>query len=156
MSDKEIASTMAGGMVDDLKKFAFMQSAPRFGYSHNIAQLASADVARRWDYANGIFAFCIFFLSFFIIWAFATLVFKWVGMRRVGCLSGQVAFQPNDLYLSESEIGKRHRKIQFAFIFCCGLLFTGGGIILKHGLPTIDVAVRETLALNMVSVLKFS
>ena len=139
----------------DLKKFAFMQDAPRFGYSNNIAQLASPDLSRRWDYANGIFAFCTFFFAFFILWAFTMIAFKWAGMRRVGCLSGQVAFQPNDIYLSEGQTVKRHQKIQSAFIISCGLLFTAGGIILRYGLSTLDIAVRETLALNVVSSIPF-
>ncbi len=150
MSEETLSSKMAGGMIN-FNELAFMHSAPRFGYSHNIAQLASPDISRRWDYANGIFAFCIFFLAFFFLWAFTSLILKWVGIRRVGCLSGQVAFQPNNLYMSESQVGQRHKKIQLAFILCCGLLFTGGGILLKYGLPTIDLAVRETLAFNVVS-----
>jgi hypothetical protein len=145
--------------MDEILNFnelAFMHSAPRFGYSHNIAQLASSDIHRRWDYANGIIAFCMFFLTFFIVWALNEFIFKCVlGVKRVGCLAGQVTYQPNDIHMCENQIQKRHKKIQFGFIFFCMVVFSGGIVFLNNGLPTLDTAVRETIVLNQVSLFKF-
>lgn len=129
---------------------AFMHSAPRFGFSHNIAQLASPDISRRYDYTNGIITFCTFFLSFFLLWAFSEIMFKWLGIRRVGCLAGQVIHHPNDIHMCEDRIIKRHRKIQFGFVAACCAVFGGGGVCLRNGLPKIDEAVKETMALNQV------
>ena len=134
----------------DYEDFAFMHDAPRFGYSHNIAQLASSDYDRRWNYINGIISFCAFFLSFFVVWSISVIVFKYLGVKRVGCLAGHVTHQPNDIYLCETRIKKRHQKIQAGFVCACIAILAGGGVLLRNGLPRIDDAVKETMALNQV------
>ena len=131
--------------------FAFMRSAPRFGYSYNIAQLASPDKSRRWNYINGLIAFGIFFLAFYFLWVLSEIIFKWLGIRRVGFLAGRVTHQQDDSLMSQSRLKKKHKKIQLLFLFSCIAVFVGGGLLLKNGLPRIDIAVRETLALNQVS-----
>ena len=131
--------------------FAFMRSAPRFGYSYNIAQLASPDKSRRWSYINGLIAFSAFFLAFYFLWALSEIIFKWLGTRRVGFLAGRVTHQQNDSLMSQSDTKRKHNKIQLVFLVACISVFVGGGLLLKNGLPRIDIAVRETLALNQVS-----
>ncbi len=131
-------------------KFAFMHSAPRFGYSNNIAQLASDDIDRRWDYFYGIIVFCVFLLSFLIVWGLCELIFKCLGVRRVGCLAGQIVSRPNDIHLCESEIKKKTRKIRLGFLCACVTVFVGVGVTLKYGFSRIDLAVKETVSLNQV------
>ena len=53
--------------------------------------------------------------------------------------------------MTQSKIVQRHRRIQYAFILFCGAVLSGGGLLLKNGLSTIDIAVRETLVLTQVS-----
>ena len=130
---------------------AFMHSVPRFGHSHNIAHLASPDIDRRWDYINGVVLFCIFLMSFFVMWTCAQIVLKAMGMKRVGCASGRAIHMPNDTSKCGGRIHKKHQKLQFAFIFLSGAVFAGGSVLLKNGLPPLNVAVTETLTLNQVS-----
>ena len=130
---------------------AFMHSVPRFGHSHNIAQLASPDIDRRWDYLNGVVLFCISIVVFFILWACAQIALKSMGKERVGCASGQAIHKPNDISKCGGRIKKKHQKIQFAFILSCGAVFAGGSVLLRNGLPSLNIAVTETLALNQVS-----
>ena len=56
----------------------------------------------------------------------------------------------NDIHMSESRIVRRHRIVQLGFILAGGVVFSGGGVFLMHGLPTIQIALKETLVLNEV------
>ena len=128
--------------------FAFMHSAPRFGYSDNIAQLASPERHSRWDYINGLISFAAFFMSFFFLWALSEIIFKKLGVERVGCLAGQAT--DSSTYMANSRIKWRHKIIRIGFLLASVLVFVGGAILLRNGLPTINEAMRETMGLSEV------
>mmetsp|Transcript_16696 Transcript_16696/g.20396 ORF Transcript_16696/g.20396 Transcript_16696/m.20396 type:complete len:619 (-) Transcript_16696:139-1995(-) len=128
------------------EEVAFMHTAPRFGHTDNIAQLASLESSRRWDYINGIIAFCIFFLSIFIFWLLLQILFKCLGNKRVGFLSGQMIH--DDRYINKyHRTFKVYNKVQYAFFLCCIIIIIGVALLLTKGLPTIDIAIEQTIVL---------
>ena len=80
----------------DFKAMAFMHDAPRFWHTRNIAVLASQDEAVKSDYIQGLVAFAIFILSFFVFWALSLAFFKLRGIKRYGCIAGQVVYKRNN------------------------------------------------------------
>ncbi len=130
----------------DFKAMAFMHDAPRFWHTRNIAVLASPDVAVKNDYIKGIAAFAIFLLSFFLLWALSIAFFKWRGVKRYGCLAGQVAHKKNDE--DKQTAHNRFQIIQYVFIVAVIGVFIGIVMMLKRAVPFLDVAVTDILGLN--------
>jgi len=130
----------------DYKKMAFMNNAPRFWHTKNIATLASQSAAVKEDYIQGIVAFSIFLFSFFLFWFLFMLYFKVRGSKRYGCMAGQVTYKKE--VESKEKSFKRYEYIQYVFILAiCGIFF-GSALLLKKGVPFLAAAVTEIKVLN--------
>lgn len=130
----------------DYKAMAFMHDAPRFWHERNIAVLASQDEATKNDYIQGVIAFAIFLLSFFVLWAMALGYFKWRGIRRYGCVAGQVVYKKDE----ENKLAayKRYSFIQYIFIAAFFGLCAGCTMMIKRGVPYLAEAVSDMIKLN--------
>jgi hypothetical protein len=130
----------------DFKAMAFMHDAPRFWHTRNIAVLASQDEAVKSDYIQGLVAFAIFILSFFVFWALSLAFFKLRGIKRYGCIAGQVVYKRNDE--DKKAAYNRFQIIQYCFIVAVIGLFVGGIMMLKRGVPYLATAVSDIRELN--------
>jgi len=130
----------------DYKAMAFMHDVPRFWHTRNIAVLASQEAARKNDYVQGIIAFSIFLLSFFLLWALALAFFKWRGIKKYGCIAGQVIYKKNDE--DKNKAFNRFQVIQYIFITCIIGLIIGCTMLLNRGVPFLAKAVGEIRVLN--------
>ena len=129
--------------IVDMHKF------PRFGYTSDIAQLASNDLKRQHDYIYGVVSFTAILFSFFVIWSLALLIFKWKGSEKCGCISGQVTEKAD--FESKTKALRRHRSIKFFFLLnCCGILI-GIILILKEGMPRMKETIFDVRELNKVT-----
>lgn len=62
---------------------------PRFGHSNDILDLISGSRNEQKDYLTGVFAFSILVCCIFLAWSFLLCLWKGMGSKRVGFLSGQ-------------------------------------------------------------------
>lgn len=65
-----------------------MHQMPRFGHASDFSKLFSKDEDEVTDYALGLIFGGALVITFFVIWLLVILVFKCLGQRRVGFLSG--------------------------------------------------------------------
>jgi hypothetical protein len=64
-------------------------AAPRYGHTANISKLLDGTEDDKEDYLRGLLASSITIFSFFVVWMFVLLAFKWSGPHSVGVLSGR-------------------------------------------------------------------
>ena len=69
-----------------------MRNIPRFGHSSDFANLWGSKEEKS-DYIWGLLFAGLLLLSFFITWTCVLVVFKWMGRRKVGFLSGAPFFK---------------------------------------------------------------
>lgn len=123
-----------------------MHDAPRFWHTRNIATLASQDEAVKQNYVQGIIAFSIFLMSFYLLWLFCMLYFKVRGYKKFGCWAGQM-FYKKDVEKKETSY-KKYQAIQYMFIVAIFGVFFGSTLLLKMGVPFLAQAVYEISDLN--------
>mmetsp|Transcript_13849 Transcript_13849/g.20433 ORF Transcript_13849/g.20433 Transcript_13849/m.20433 type:complete len:566 (+) Transcript_13849:70-1767(+) len=78
----------------EVRPAELLRQAYRFGYTEKFAALASSD--DRWDYIKGLVITTIIVLSIFLVWAIILLIFKCLGAKRVGFLSGSAFTKPKN------------------------------------------------------------
>jgi hypothetical protein len=70
--------------------------AASFGHPNDILLLIDGTKSQGQDYLRGLLASSILIFSIAVVWCILLLVFKWLGPRRVGFLSGRhVPLPPN-------------------------------------------------------------
>mmetsp|Transcript_962 Transcript_962/g.1448 ORF Transcript_962/g.1448 Transcript_962/m.1448 type:complete len:998 (-) Transcript_962:195-3188(-) len=119
-----------GPKYEKLPAVSLFHSTPRFGNTDNIESLLDEEVIT--EYVNGLLFVPLLLLFIFIIWIICLLVFKLLGFKRVGILSG-------------SGLSKRnHRKqvqVRILFLLCFVLLDIFAALFIFEGIRNVENAV---------------
>ncbi|CAB9511836.1 expressed unknown protein [Seminavis robusta] len=115
------------------------RSGPRFGYSNTFSDYFSQDDDVAMDYVKGLLACGLFILSMFLCWVLLLLVFKCLGRKKVGFLSGapfHAMASNTDNHVAVNPWISRGRCI---VAFSCGAMFIFAILLTTVGLGNIDV-----------------
>lgn len=126
-----------------------MRGLPRFGHTSNFAALfSSRDDAI--DYIQGLVLASIIFLSCFLFWGILILIFKCLGARRVGFLSGTAFVRPEDPSINYRRpfICRMIFLVSFLLFVVFSVLFNSEGVANVYG--TVDT-VQESAIVRTVS-----
>lgn len=116
---------------------AFMRHAPRFGHSRDISLLAGS-TDRKKEYIYGIVAFSLFLISLFLLWSIFTLVFKWRGRGKYGCVAGRFFYKPEKQ--DRRRISFQIQSVQSIFMLFSLGIFAGSIILVKKAMPNLGEA----------------
>uniref|UniRef100_A0A7S1UXK6 Protein tweety homolog n=1 Tax=Grammatophora oceanica TaxID=210454 RepID=A0A7S1UXK6_9STRA len=112
---------------------ASMRAAPRFNHPKDFSLLFSEDEGEVTDYAIGlIFGGCMI-VSLFLLWAFILLLFKCLGQRKVGFLSGAPFVQQS--HKTES---KRPFRVRVAFLAATLVFITFTILLVTNGITNLQ------------------
>jgi len=133
---------------------------PRFGYSNNVADLLSPNTLERSNYRQGIFAFGIFLLVFWLVWLIVLFALKYIfGIEKVGCAaSGEIIdvqhIKRHKRHLKPhlQSIVKRSWRIQTAFLLAAFLIPIGTWLLLERGLAPTMASLDEIYGIILVRI----
>uniref|UniRef100_A0A7S1V0A2 Uncharacterized protein n=1 Tax=Grammatophora oceanica TaxID=210454 RepID=A0A7S1V0A2_9STRA len=112
-----------------------MRRLPRFGHSNNFADLFSSNPSDVNDYIYGLLFGGALVLSLFFAWTFLLIIFKCLGPRRVGSLSGAPFQQPPRVI-----VYKRPTISRVIFCFCSLIFIIFSVLFVTHGLTNLQSA----------------
>ncbi|CAB9528074.1 expressed unknown protein [Seminavis robusta] len=113
------------------------QSAPRFGYSSTFSDLFSQDNDVSMNYVKGLLAAGLLILIIFLCWVLLLLVFKCLGRRKVGFLSGA----PFQAVISSGDAPSVNPWIargRFTVAFSCVAMVAFAVLLATAGIGNID------------------
>jgi len=119
-----------------------MHGMPRWGYTDDFSKLFSEDSDETKDYIYGLLFGATLILSLFLIWLIVILVFKCMGQRRVGFLSGA----PFTRTPETSDIGENFKRpiiARLVFLSFGLILITFGVLLVTKGVTNLRDTVQN-------------
>jgi glycopeptide antibiotics resistance protein len=110
-----------------------MRNLPRFGHTSDFALLWGNE-AEKSDYIYGLLFGGIFIISFFLVWTILIPIFKCLGQRKVGFLSGSPFQVPRG--------SKKPRIIRSAYIIAAIIMVVFSVLLVTKGLTQIETGVN--------------
>jgi hypothetical protein len=123
-----------------------MHKVPRFGHSSEFADIWATQEERR-DYIEGLLFAGLLLFVFFFIWTLLLLLFKCLGRKRVGFLSGAPFFKRID-----SDATRDRPMICRVIFLNAALLFIVFSVLfVTQGLSTLRTTVNTVIDSSSVS-----
>eukprot|EP00978_Attheya_sp_CCMP212_P006057 scaffold13640_cov65-Attheya_sp.AAC.3 len=121
-----------------------MRAMPRFGHSDSFSSLFDSGSDGQTDYILGLLFAAVFILVLFVLWGILLLIFKCLGQKRVGFLSGSAFASPKD--------SKKPIIIRSAFLISAFLILVFSGLSVTRGLNnlynTVDTLIDSSREIN--------
>lgn len=110
-----------------------MRGIPRFGHTAEFAAIFGTEQEQK-DYIWGLLFAGIFILSFFLVWTILIPIFKCLGQRKVGFLSGSAFKVPYG--------SKRPMIIRTTFIIAAITLVIFTALLVSEGLTELETGIN--------------
>lgn len=120
-----------------------MRDMPRFGHSNSFASLFDSGSDGQTDYILGLLFAAVFILVLFVVWGILLLIFKCLGQKRVGFLSGSAFASTKD--------SKKPIIIRSVFLLSTLLILIFSGLSVTRGLNNIYNTVDTLIDSSRVS-----
>mmetsp|Transcript_4514 Transcript_4514/g.8330 ORF Transcript_4514/g.8330 Transcript_4514/m.8330 type:complete len:558 (-) Transcript_4514:63-1736(-) len=118
---------------------------PRFSHSNDFSLLFSSDPDDVRDYSLGLLFLAVFIISFFVVWGFILLLFKCIGPKHLGILSG-FPFQKDGC---KANLGRSTLLFSsFSIILLAILLVAKGLTELQTTSDTIDMTNQDVIKIH--------
>jgi len=128
----------------ELRTTRSMKDMPRFGHSDSFASLFDSGSDGQTDYILGLLFAAVFILVLFVLWGILLLIFKCLGQKRVGFLSGSAFASPKD--------SKKPIIIRSVFLLSAFLILIFSGLSVTRGLNniynTVDTLIDSSREIN--------
>ena len=125
-----------------------MSNAPRFGHSDDISMLFSNENGASQGYIKGLIFAGGFILAIFLTWSLILLIFKCVGPRQLGFLSGARFKEP-----SYQEAGKYRRpsRVRLVVLVAVIIFIVFTVLLVVKGITNIQDTFTTVSHSNQVS-----